>query len=203
MPKVNLNVKDYSDVDAAEGFNNYAGPTPPKGAYICKTGLFRIVDNSSGDPMFKIIFEIAEPKGSKKAQYNGYAIWHNANITQQGAPYLNAMLDALGLPRKAVWSGAAGGIVTSKENPEDVVKIGGTKVRGIEVFVTTKRDNYPVGSDEWNLKATSFSSIDDVPDRPEEDDDDDEGVAAKVTKGKKKAKKVAESEEDSDDDDAF
>jgi len=196
MPRVTINVGDYSGVTPAVGFSSYSGPTPPKGLYRCKTGLFRIVDNSNNDPMFKIVFEIAEPKGDK-SKYNGYAIWHNANITEKGAPYLNAMLDALGLDRKAVWAGANGGIVTKKDKPEDVLKIGSKKVEGIEVLVTAKRKNYPVGSDQWELAVSSFAKA-----GPVSDADDDEDEADLDDDGSDESD-ADDDDDDDEDDDSF
>lgn len=186
MPRITINVGDFSGVKAAQGFNNYDGPTPPAGSYRIKTGLFRIVTNSSDDPMFKIVLEIAEPKSSEKAKYNGYAIWHNANITEKSAPFTNAMLDALGIDRKAVWAGADGGIVTFKEKPEDVKKIGTKLVKGLEALVTTKRAEYPPGSGQFKLEATSFAAAQavdpdadpDADDAPAPDPDADEDAAA-------------------------
>lgn len=172
MPKVKIAAGDFSGVDAAVGFNDYVGPTPPKGVYRTKTTLWRLTTNSKGDQMFKIIFTIDEPKGSKNAKYNGYAIWHNANLTQKSAPFVNAMLDALGVSRKAVW---VAGVVTSRENPEDVVKIGGKSPIGLVVAISTRRKEYPVGSGEWQLEARTFLEASEADlSEVDEDDDDDE-----------------------------
>lgn len=154
VPLAKIKVGDFSDIDAAEGFSDYSGPTPPKGVYLFEVKKWWLVENKNSEPMFKIIFEIAEDKGSEKAKYNGYAVWHYANITEKSAPFLNAMLDALGISRKAVY---ASKIVLSQEKEDLVVKIGSKAVAGLEVLINTKREEWPKDSDEWRLKAASFA----------------------------------------------
>lgn len=187
MPKIKIQAgANLASVDAAKGF--YAGDVPPRGLYRCRTKLFKIVENSSGNQMFKIVFEIAEPKGSKKSKYNGYGIWHNANLTEKSAPFVNAMLDALEIPRKAVWGGV---VITSKTDDEKVLKIGSKSVLDIEVLVNTKREQYK-GDDK--LTAVSFlpaSAADEDDESDDEDEDEDEDSP----------ETDEDDDEDSDDDD--
>lgn len=156
MPKATIRVGDFSQVDAAGGFTNYDGPVPPRGLYRVAVKFWKLIHNGSGDPMFKLLMEIAEPEGSVKARFNGYAIWHNANITEKGAPFLNGMLDAFGIPRKAVYASA----ILLADDGERVVSIGKNnkiKVDGLEVLVNTKREEYPAGSGEFSLKVVNFA----------------------------------------------
>lgn len=170
MPKINIGT-DYSGVDAAEGFSDYAGPTPPKGLYRTVVSKWWLVKNKNDDPMFRVILEIAEPKGSEKHRYNGYAIWHNVNLTAKSAPFANAFFDALGVARKAVWTG---GIVVSQKDDTVVGKIGDKKIAGLSVKVNTRRKEYPVGSGDYKLEGASF-----LPDTAKalSDDDGDEGFS--------------------------
>jgi hypothetical protein len=153
MPKANVRLGEFADIEPAAGFTDYTGPVPPAGLYHCTLKWMKLTKNGSGDPMFKVIFEVSEPKGSEKAKYNGYAIWHNANITRVGAPYLNAMLDALGL-------GRSDDIILSDDGgkEERVVKIGRKKVDGLTVLVNTKRKEWPEDSGDWTLAARAFAS---------------------------------------------
>jgi hypothetical protein len=176
MGKLAIRAGDFSGVEAAAGFNNYVGPTPPKGLYRWTTKLWRVKTNSAGDQMFMIVFEIDEPPKSKNAKYNGFASFHNANLTEQSAPYVNGLLDALGLSRKAVWTGAGNGVVTSKAAPNDVMKIGTKSVIGIDVMGNAVRKEYPLKSGEFQLEIKTFLPVnadgDDDEDSDESDDDD-------------------------------
>lgn len=174
MPKARIKVGDFSGVKATAGFTTYDGPVPPKGLYHVRAKLWKLVENKSGNAMFKILLEINEPKGSDKAKYNGYAIWHNANLTEQGAPYINAMLDAFDINRKGVWANGGAGILLSREDTERVVSIAKKKVDGLEVLVTTKRDEWPKGSGDFSLKAVSFAPLNEADDDGGSDDDDEE-----------------------------
>lgn len=168
MPKVNIGT-DYSGVDAAEGFSDYSGPVPPKGLYRCNVSKWWLVKNRNDENMFKVILEIAEPKGSEKHRFNGYAIWHNVNLTAKSAPFANAFFDALGISRKAVWTG---GIVVSQKDDTVVGKIGDKKIAGLSVKVNAKLREFPKDSGDYNLNAASF--LPDT-DKVTNDDDADEG----------------------------
>lgn len=195
MPKVKIQAgANLASVDAAKGF--YAGDVPPRGLYRCRTKLFKLVENASGNQMFKIVFEIAEPKGSKKSKYNGYGIWHNANLTEKSAPFVNAMLDALEIPRKAVWGGV---VVTSKNDDEKVLKIGTKSVLDIEVMVNTKREQYK-GDDK--LTAVSFLPATEASEDADEDDDDEDEDSPEAD-GDDEDDDSDDDEDDEDDDDSF
>jgi hypothetical protein len=181
MPKIRVTAGDFSGTDAAQGFSDYDGPVPPKGVYECRTKLWKIVENSSGDLMFKIIFEINEPKGSEKYRYNGYAIWHNASITEKSAPYLNAMLDAIGIPRAHIWR-EGGRIVTDPKDDETVIKIGGKSPLGMAVKVNAKQKEYPKDSDQFSLNVVSFLATKKATGEDADDDDDDEVTEEPVGK---------------------
>ena len=152
MPKVRLNVGDFDpDAAPATGFSNYSGDTPPAGLYRCQAKLWRLTKASTGNTMIKVIFEVAEPKGSPKAEFNGYAIWHNLVLTKKSSPFVNAALAALGINPKALGTD----VVVKPDKTTDIIAIGGKRVQGLPVLVTTKRETY-----EGNVKlaATSFAA---------------------------------------------
>lgn len=204
MPQARIKVGDFSDIDAAEGFSDYSGPLPPKGLYNFTVKWWKLAPNKNKDPMFTVLLEIHEPKGSPKAIYNGYVIFHNANITETGAPYLNAMLDAFGIPRKAVYQSK---IVLDPEKTERVLKIGGVKVVGLQVAGATQRKEYPPDSDEWKLEVKAFSPAKDgqgVVDGSDEDGEGSEGDEDGTDYSEPDAADEGDGGEDSaDDGDAF
>jgi hypothetical protein len=136
--KLKFNVgEDAAEVDSSsDGF--YDGPTPPKGIYRTQLKFLRVKDNRNGDPRISGLCEIAEPKGSDKAKYNGYGIWVGLNVTKQGAPYINNFLDTFGFNRKAFW-GAGGVTVDENDDPPTILKIGTKTVKeGAACRIRTK-----------------------------------------------------------------
>lgn len=225
MPRVAV-LNNFADTEAAKGFAEYTGEIPPKGVYRFKVKQWKLVESSAGDQMFRVILEITEPKKSKNAKYNGYTIFHNGVLAEKSAPFVNAMLDAFEIPRKAVWV-KGGAINVSKDDDELVVSIGKKKVTGLEIMASTKRRKY---EDEWQLNISQFlgapedesdddddddddeddsddsdSDDDDDDDEIPDDDDDDEDEPAPVKSKKSKAKatvaKAKKSKAKSDDDD--
>jgi len=75
----------------------YHGPTPPPDVYRVIIKRLQLKGpNKNDDMMLNGVAEITEPKGSAKAKFNGYGIWFNQNISEQGAPYVNQFLAAVG-----------------------------------------------------------------------------------------------------------
>ena len=149
MPKILLNVGDFDPNAApAAGFGNYDGPVPPAGLYRTKAKLWRLKKANSGNLMIVVIFEIDESGDKKK--FNGYPIWHNLVFTQKSSPFVNAALVAMGINPKALKEG----VVTKPDKTTDIVSIGGVKVQGLPVLVTTKRETY---EGTVKLSATSFA----------------------------------------------
>lgn len=211
--KLKFNVgEEAADADASsEGF--YDGPTPPKAVYRTTLKFLRVKDNSKGDPRISGICEIAEPKGSDKAKYNGYGIWIGLNINKQSAPYVNNFLDTFGFNRKAFWG--AGG-VTIDENDENgsgmlILKIG-TKIvkEGAACRIRTKFTPAKGGYDErLEVAGAGFlplsgedggSAWDEEDDEAvdaaadAESDEDDEVVDAEVVDDEEESEEEAEAE---------
>lgn len=199
MPKVTFNVGDMSDVDAAQS-KFYDGEVPPKGTYRTKVALCKLKTTQKGDPMLTFVFEIAEPKGSDKSRYNGYGIWHNAVLLSQSAPFINGMLDGLGIARPNLWRG---GVVTDPKDEDIVVRIGKVKVAGLTTVVNTKRRIY---NDEPQLSIVNFFKDDDGDDGDVDDlgegasmEEPEEAVVEKApAKRKPKAKPAPEPEPEDD-----
>lgn len=191
---------NHSKVDANKGFQNYDGPVPPKGLYRVVVKFWKIVENRNNDPMFKVLMEIAEPKASEKAKYNGYAIWHNANLTDKGAGFVNGMLDAFGINRDFVWEGPKQKIIVSQDDDEKITKIGTVKVDGLAVLVSTKKEEYPAGTGEFSLKAVSFAEAEATKRASTDDEDDERDSAPDEDDENLKASTEDEADEDGSDD---
>lgn len=159
----------------------YDGPVPPKGVYRGKLKRLALKKNKNGDWMFNGVVEINETSRHKK-QYNGYGAWFNQNITESGAPFVNAFLDALGLSKaqkKAFWGST--GVKTetgdSKDGPHPVEAIGGFRVKEeMPIVFLGKRDSYN-GEERLQvgrfLVADQVKSSDDVDDETDIDEDED------------------------------
>lgn len=90
MPKIKLglNAQDKAALDKAaeeNSFSRYDGEIPPNGLYkaVIKvvnymTSKDKVVNGETveGKPQLRAVVEIKEPKGSEKAEFNGYALFH-------------------------------------------------------------------------------------------------------------------------------
>lgn len=151
-----------------EAFDVYDGPVPPVGVYRCKLRRLQIVTNRNGDDMVKWVMDIAEPKGSEKARYNGCGIWGQQNVTEQGKPFLKSVLvHGLGVS----WSDFIGKTVTeSDERPTMVKSIGRKKFldETIDVRAQLKREVY---QGETRLAFGRFLPYEDADVEADEDDE--------------------------------
>lgn len=194
------------------GAKGYTGKIPPTGAYRTKVKRLTIVMNGNGDPMLKGVAEINEPRGSKDAQYNGYGIWFQQNITDQGAGYVNQILDAIAGDRadevkEAFWND--GVKVTADERRSDIMhvrKIGDFVVNSpnadFEMIVQGKFKPSKQYGDK--LEAMAYAPVEDLGDTASDDfdDEDDEEEEPVVAVKKKKAKPEPEPVEDEAEDEA-
>lgn len=159
-----------------ESYDVYDGDLPPKGVYNCKLTRLKLKTNRNGDDMINGLLLIEEEGGKKK--YNGYGIWFNQNVTEQGAPYVKQFLRALGL----TWKDFIGKTVTDDEDPPNITKIGTLKMSTEpEVRVLAKRGSYN-GEDKldvqtWLVPRDEDDDADDADDADGGDDDtaDDSG----------------------------
>ena len=190
MGRMKFNIDGGAEAEANTGGGGvgYSGPTPPKGTYRVRLKRMELKMNKNDDPMFSILLEIAERKGSKLAKYNGYGVWHNLNVTDQGKGYVNGFLDALAgksqvaqkKMRRAFWET---GIVTEgKTDLGHVLKIGTTKVNSPdgELMMAISGKTEPDYKDKsvMRLIVGSFligePSSDEDEDEEDEDEDDDD-----------------------------
>lgn len=179
--------------EAGEGF--YDGPVPPAGVYRVKVKFVQVKENRNGDPMLNGVAEIAEPKGSKKSKFNGYGIWFNQNVTDQGAPYLNQFLTALGMSYKDFKSGK---VQVDAGDPPKIIKVGGIKAEDRVCNLTTRRGEY---NGEERLESVRWSAIKDE-DADEDDDiiEEDEDLEEDDVEDEDEVDEDDESEDDEEDD---
>lgn len=174
MPKVTswgIDDSEPEDIEGGAGGARYSGPVPPAGVYNAVMKIAKMKKNKNGDDMMNFLFEIQD-KDYK--EFNGYAIWHNQNITKQGSPYIKQMLNAMG----AEWKDFLNKTVTedsewSKEKPTNITKLAGMKVESlIEVAINTRRDKDLNGNDR--LSVFSFLPVQDSSGKGKDDDDEDD-----------------------------
>lgn len=184
MGRRKFSIAGGADVEPASGpFDSYDGELPKgKVPYMCKLKQFGVRENKNGDDMLNFMCEIAEPKTKNgepnpKAEYNGYAMWGNLNITDQGTPYVNAFLHALaGSKAKAVlkefWGGGPRVDDDEKDKPM-IVAIGTFKINpdGMPIICSGKKEKDR--SDEWVIRADRFLWAKDGLPAGEADDDED------------------------------
>jgi hypothetical protein len=169
MPTFKLKYTGGANAEPEQGY--YSGDKPPVAPYNIVVKRARMKVNSSGDHMVVYLLEIAEPDGSRKAQYNGYGFWTQYNVTQSGERFLNASLDVIvGKPaRVKFWSSA---ITVDNEAEPNILKIGGKPVVGQKARVTTKDKVYQGKADltptAWFPYAESEEEPEEEPEEPEE-----------------------------------
>lgn len=177
--KHNISAPPEKLADAKPSFKAYNGPTPPKDIY---KGVIRQLKvpaqkNKNGDYMIRGMVEIVEKDGSRKAKYNGYAIWFRQNISDQGAPYVNQMLDSISggdaKYRAAFWK-----LFVATDENDKVTKIGGKRYADgvLEVVVAAKDGQDQHGARQLEIGAwlTSTEAENFESDAGTSDDEDDE-----------------------------
>lgn len=166
-------MKSYANLDtnqdAATGGNFYTGDVPPAGTYRCVVKFVKVKTNKNGDDMLNVLAEIREPKSSTKAKFNGYGIFNNLNVTDQGVPYVKAFWLALGADPDAFFKGV--GSIDTTVTPPRIVKVGRKMLTDEDpVVITCKRTEYPVGSGEMRLEVRQYLAADGAADEDEDDD---------------------------------
>lgn len=158
---------DEPEAAAGGDFTPYDGPIPPAGIYSCVLKKLWLTENKNGEQMLKGVLEIAEDDKEKK-QFNGYGIWFNQNVTEQGAPYVKQFLAGIG----ATWKEFYEKTVTADDEDNvglPVTKIGKIKIDGdTEVRVQGKRGKW---DGEVRLEVRSFLPLDDDGDGDGDGDD--------------------------------
>ena len=184
MPKFNLNINGV-EVDAAEGYDEWKGPLPPKGSYpaILKIVKVKQIKNKS-DNRLQIMATVNTKGDPEREQYDGCPVWGGVNLTEQGIPYINQFLQSLATDeadylkvKKAFYAG-----FVTDEKKENVLKIGTKKINSpegtMEIMISLAHNTY---EGKTSAKIGSFlpsgalaSSDDDDDDVAEEDDEDED-----------------------------
>lgn len=164
------------------------GKLPPKGRTRVLVKKIKSKPNKNGDQMLMVTCEIAEGTAKKPGPYDGYTMWTNLNVTEQGAPYLKRFLVAIG----ATWNDFINKTVAdTTEEPAVINKIGKVNLaKPVEAFVSIKHGTDM--NDEERAEPGRFlppPDDDDELDDDAADDDEDE------------ADDDIEVDEDSDDED--
>lgn len=174
MPKWKAgSLANIEEPEAAKGFASYDGPDLPfTGVFPFKVKIMRMKVNGNGDDMINGLLEVHAPKKTDpKHRWHGAPMWFNQNVTEQGGPYLRAMLDGFGVSWKAFLSKT----VLDEEDPPNIIKLGGVKMEGAMVKCALKGSKptkeYPKKAEPASWIAWDGKANDD----PDADDPDDEG----------------------------
>jgi chemotaxis protein histidine kinase CheA len=205
MGRIPFKISGGAETEPASAGVAYDGPMPKaKIPYRCKLKRLSLKVNSNKDHMLNFVAEINEPKtknGTKndKAECNGYGMWGNLNITDQGKPWVNQFLYALVNDDKKIkavlrefWGGGPRVDDEDKAQP-GIVAIGTFKIdpEGMPIVVQGKRDKYE--GDE-SIKADRFLMLNV---KPGEDDEADEDESDEYADDEEE---VAEDEEEAGED---
>lgn len=214
MPNIKLAVGAKA-ADAKAKKIGYTGPRPPKGVYRVKVKRITCTVNKNGDYMLNCVAEINEPKGSSKAKFNGYGIWWNGNLTEDGAGYINQFIDSITggkrEVRTALWNGKLRTFDAPKKGHKaQVMAIGPFKINqeGIAAVVNTRlgkpyngEQNLQVA--DWLLPSQVSNEQAEAAEGSDEDDDDivdDDDVATDVNEDEADEDEADESDESEDSD---
>jgi hypothetical protein len=200
--------KEYANAAPEEPrqvYDEAENGVPRPGPYMANLRRLQLTESQAGNDMFKMLFEIAEPNGSKKVKYNGYPIWFNRVISQEWAGAVNQLLFAMldGKPpatrKKIVEAFWAKNVQV--DDAGMVTKIGTFAVpETIKVGISTQADSYN-GQDRLKVASVMPASnrpkpaaSEDVDDVDDEDDDleADEEAAGGYTEAELNAMKLAE-----------
>lgn len=118
---------DSDEPDDLPVFDTYDGEDPPKGVYRFRLRRLTLKTNSSDDDMFSGLLVLSDTRPGKK-QYQGFTVWFNQNITEQGKPYLKQFLVSLGISwqdfmKKTIHDGAK-----TDDRPAQITVLGGVKL---------------------------------------------------------------------------
>jgi len=166
--------------DAVGTVSEGGSAAPPPGAYIGTLTNMTLKNNSSGDPMFTLYITFNDFPPKLKG-HNGYERRHWLNLTDVGAGYVNAFINALAggesagtKVQKALWDN--GELATKDDSDESpVVSIGAFKPIGKKVGVTLLEDTYidRNGNERSGVTIGRFMAAGEVSGSIDVDDDDD------------------------------
>jgi hypothetical protein len=220
MPTIKFgkHVSDLANAadDVADG--GYSGPIPTeRGVYSCYVKIFDLVTNKNGDPMLKGLAVVDVPKKHKFAKYNGYGIWFQQNITDQGKPFVNQLLSALSdgsaehaaRIRKAFWTVGAQTEKPLPAKPQQsagaILKIGPLRFmdlddKKIRILISGKPVIY---NSEPKLEAGKYvmKQVEEVVDEDDEDEDTGEELDTNDPEESTELYDDEDSDEDEDEDD--
>lgn len=163
MPKAAWGSVSKSNFESElDQYDVYEGEMPRKGVYTLWIKALRLKENRNNEPMLNMLLVIDEPKGSKKAAFNGYSFWANLNVTDQGSKWVNNFLEALAKDaaqgralRKAFWEEK---VMLDKEEPPNIISIGARKLNLDSAHLALKANcKYVPASGQYDEKLDVLS----------------------------------------------
>lgn len=179
--------KSLADVDPDSVSNIYDEESlgvPKPGPYLAVVKRLQGTESKAGDPMLKMVVELAEPKGSKKARYNGYGIWNYIVSTKDTASRVNQFLHAIldGKPpaqrKKIIDQYWAGNVVLSDDDNKFITKIGTWMVPdSIQIGINTAKENSAEYGERLKIAFGGIMPASERPASKVADEDPDEAYA--------------------------
>lgn len=185
MPKFNLNINGV-DVEAAEGYDQWKGPLPPKGSYPAKLKLVQVKQiKDKKDNRLSIMATVNTEGDAELGKYHGCPVWGGVNLTEQGIPYINQFLQSISTDEsdyQKVKKAFYAGFVTD-EKKVNVTKIGAKKINSpdgeLDILISLGHNIYggnTTAKIASFLAPDSLSNSDDEDEEPAEEDVDEEDV---------------------------
>lgn len=118
---------DPDEPDDLPAFDAYDGPDAPAGVYNFRLRRLGLKRNKNDDDMLNGLLVVHESRPDKK-QYNGFTVWFNQNVTEQGKPYIKQFLTSLGISwseymKKTIHDGDK-----ADDRPAQITVLGGVKL---------------------------------------------------------------------------
>lgn len=187
MPKIKTKVNHK----AVNSFLPYDGPALVTGSYnaILKNPAIRT--SQAGNIYLNMVFEVAEPKSSEKAKFNGAAIWGRIMFMSEhenAQAVYRTFLEAVGAPSNDPEMAHQSDEDLETQKGSKLLSIGGKKIEGRKVRITVGPDN---SSDQANAMQVNLVS-------PLKDDEDEKSGPAAEDEDTEDLE-VADDEESEDD----
>lgn len=176
MAKVKWAISD-DDPEFVPSFDVYDGPEPPAGVYRFRLRRLGIRKNSNNDDMLNGLLVISDSRPDKK-KYNGWTVWFNQNVTDQGKPYLVQFLASIGVTLSDFVNKSAHDGATVTERPVQITRIASVKMESEPMLraslgMSKPTEKYPIAK----MEAKQFLPLEEETDADDKDGDDEDPFA--------------------------
>lgn len=180
------------DVDELEdsSYEEYDGPTPPRGIYRGTIKSMKKAESSAGNDKIVVLIIIKE-KG-KKAKYNGAPIFDHVPVTESAMFRVKQLMTGLGGTGKDFDA-------TVVDDDNNITKMGRIRPVGMDVRIATKVEVYQPDPDEPGERTAKIARY--LPPKDEEDEGDEEEYDEEAEEEEADEEEADDSDEADEDDD--